>query len=350
MNPTIRVAVLMGGTSAEREVSLSTGRQILNALDKKKYSVYALDTLSGRLFLPAAELRDAGVQRLPGSELQVSTLADITQLAPGERPDVVFIALHGPGGEDGTVQGMLEVLGIPYTGSGVLASALAMDKAMTKRVLTASGVLMAHDLVLKRGHSVDFTASGLTLPVIIKPNRQGSTIGMSVVNSWLEMAPALDTAFKFDDKVVVEEFVAGTEITVPVLGNDDPETLPIVEIVPIGGFYDYEAKYTPGATDEIVPARISEACASEANRIALLCHSILGCRGMSRTDMIVTPSGKIYTLEVNTIPGMTPTSLLPRAAEAAGIPFPMLLDRLIGCALEGTVREIRDGLVWGGRP
>ena len=252
-----------------------------------------------------------------------------------DRPDVVFIALHGPGGEDGTVQGMLEVLGIPYTGSGVLASALAMDKAMAKRVLSSVGVRMPQDVTVRRGDGeAAARASRLALPVIVKPNRQGSTIGMGIVRDPSELDAALAAAFRHDDTALVEQFITGTEITVPVLGNDLLEVLPIVEIVPAGGFYDYQAKYTPGATDEIVPARIPAAVADEARNIALLCHRTLGCRGMSRADMIVTDAGEVYTLEVNTIPGMTPTSLLPRSAQAADIPFPRLLDRLIDLALE----------------
>ena len=331
-----KVAVLMGGTSAERDVSLSTGRQILNALDPDKYIVYALDTASGRKFLPTAQLGSlVGSLHAADGATEITALPQLPQVSPEQRPDVVFIALHGPGGEDGTVQGMLEVLGVPYTGSGVLASALAMDKAMTKRVLTSVGVRMPQDVMVRRGdYQASARAALLTLPVIVKPNRQGSTIGMSIVRDPSEMEAALLAAFEHDDAAIVEDFVSGTEITVPILGNDELEVLPIVEIVPTGGFYDYQAKYTPGATDEIVPARIPEAIAAEARRIATLCHQTLGCRGMSRTDMIVTHTGDIYTLEVNTIPGMTPTSLLPRSAEAAGIPFPRLLDRLIDFALE----------------
>lgn len=351
----IRVAVLMGGTSAEREVSLSTGRQILNSLDPSLYSVYALDTASGEKSLPAgaidsgptasgATLRvpqvavTADVGKLTSSDgsTEVQALTQLPQVAPDSRPDVVFIALHGPGGEDGTVQGMLELLGVPYTGSGVLASALAMDKAMSKRVLTSVGVRMPQDVTLKRGATAfELQFDGMVLPWIVKPSRQGSTIGMTVVNRADELEAALANAWEHDDTALVEQFIQGTEITVPVLGNDDLQTLPIVEIVPSSGFYDYAAKYTPGATDEIVPARLSASIADEARRIALLSHQTLGCRGMSRTDMIVTPDGAIYTLEVNTIPGMTPTSLLPRAAEAAGLPFSRLLDRLIDLALEG---------------
>ena len=327
-----KIAVLMGGTSAEREVSLSTGRQILNALDPDKYTVYALDTASGQKFLPAGITQPLGLLQAADGGAEITALPQLPQVSLEDRPDVVFIALHGKGGEDGTVQGMLEVLGLPYTGSGVLASALAMDKAMSKRVLTGVGVLMPRDVTLKRGEAMPEGA--LPVPLIVKPSRQGSTIGMTVVEKPQQLKAATDLAFQYDDVALVEQFITGTEITVPILGNDTLEVLPIVEIVPLGGFYDYEAKYTAGATDEIVPARIPDTVAAEARRIAELCHRTLGCRGMSRTDMIVTPEGEIYTLEINTIPGMRPTSLLPRSAQAAGYSFAQLLDRLIDLALE----------------
>ena len=305
MTQKLKVAVLMGGTSAEREVSLSTGKQILGALDDAKYAVTPLDT-----------------QDVP----------NLLSALSADRPDAAVIALHGKGGEDGTLQGLLDLLGIRYTGSGVLASALAMDKVMAKRVLMGAGVRMPEDVALRRGAKMQRRA--MPFPVIVKPNAQGSTIGMTVVHDESKMSGAVATAFEYDDMVLIEQFITGTEITVPILGNDTLEVLPIVEIVPAGGFYDYKAKYTAGATDEIVPARISEAVAMEARRIAKICHETLGCRGMSRTDMIVTPTGEIYTLEVNTIPGMTPTSLLPRSAEAAGFSFSQLLNKLIALALE----------------
>ena len=307
-----RVAVLMGGVSAERDVSLSTGRQILF----RRTSTIACTTV----VLPSGY---RPTPRFPSPRVV-------------SRPKQARCRRHraaraGRRGRDGS--GNAGVLGIPYTGSGVLASALAMDKAMCKRVLMSAGVRMPQDVVVRRGDGAARAALP-TLPVIVKPNRQGSTIGMSVVRDPSEMEAALADAFRHDDTALIESFVVGTEITVPVLGNEALEVLPIVEIVPSGGFYDYQAKYTPGATDEIVPARIPDAVAAEARRIAHLCHQTLGCRGMSRTDMIVTPQEDIYTLEVNTIPGMTPTSLLPRSAQAADIPFPRLLDRLIDLALE----------------
>lgn len=334
----LKLAVLMGGTSAEREVSLSTGRQILNALDRERYDVYALDTLTGDRSLPVV---NAGTLIAATGEA-VTNLADLNQIDRSGRrgtgiPDVVFIALHGPGGEDGAVQGMLEVFGIPYTGSGVLASALAMDKAMSKRVLTCEGVLMPKDVVVTRRKPIEpqlKSVASLSHPVIVKPSRQGSTFGVTIAATPQDLAAAVDMAFRYDEVALVEQLIVGTEITVPIIGNDDLEVLPIVEIVPAKGFYDYEAKYTPGATDEIVPARLPDVISEQARDIARTCHRVLGCRGMSRTDMIVTAAGEIYTLEVNTIPGMTPTSLLPRSAEAAGISFSQLLDRLINLALE----------------
>ena len=337
MDRKLRVAVLMGGTSAERPVSLSTGKQILSALDPCKYSVYALDTASGERYLPPTGLPDH-VQTLAdtASGKPVLTVAGLQNVSETERPDVVFIALHGRGGEDGTVQGMLELMGVPYVGSGVLASALAMDKAMCKKVLVSEGIKMPRGLALRRRDAAGRARVGeIPLPVVVKPNSEGSSFGVTIVENAAKLEAAIDMAFTFDDTILIEQFIRGTEISVPVLGNDEPVALPIVEIVPLSGFYDYESKYTAGATDEIVPARLSSDASYQASQIAVECHLILGCRGMSRTDMIVTAEQEVYTLEVNTIPGMTPTSLLPRSAQAAGIPFPQLLDRLVAFALEG---------------
>lgn len=313
-----RVAVLMGGKSAERDVSLMTGKQILESLDPEKYIV---------------------------SELQSEDLPGLAAMPPSQRPDVVFIALHGPGGEDGTVQGFLEVLRIPYTGSGVLASALAMDKVRCKALLGTEQIIMPMDVVFEKWDAARIRRAGrevghnLGYPVVVKPSRQGSTFGATVVVEEEDMADALREAFRYDTTALVEQKLEGIEITVAVLGNRSATTLPIVEIVPRNGFFDYEAKYSSEAgiaAEEIVPARITEEAAVEAREIALRCHRLLGCRGMSRTDMFVTEDDGVVTLEVNTIPGMAPTSLLPKAAAAAGIPFPKLLDGLITLALETT--------------
>lgn len=342
----LKVAVLMGGLSAERDISLSTGRQILERLDKSTYEAFAVDAA----LMPGSNLvheRGAGVEIWAVSEArqaldEMGGLASVTDMVE-KRPDVVVIALHGKYGEDGTVQGMLELLGIPYTGSGVLASSLAMDKSMAKKVLAADGIPVPH--------SVDFSLSGewdreaiaadvaaLGYPVIVKPSRQGSTIGMTKVECPRELNNAIKEAAAYDSRIVIEKFITGMELTVGVLGNDAPYALPVVEIVPVTGFYDYEAKYTPGATEEIVPARISDELTNRAQDIAVKAHKALGCCGMCRVDMMLSGDG-FSVLEVNTIPGMTPTSLLPRAAEAAGISFGELLDRLIGYALEeGSAR------------
>lgn len=341
----LNVAVLMGGLSSERAVSLSTGRMILESLDKDKYNVMPVDTAvfsgSARRILPGSETEVAAISEAEKGLKSIGPLYSITDMVASKdyKVDVAFIALHGKYGEDGTIQGMLELLGIPYTGSGVLASALAMDKIMSKRVLRFSDVPVPE--------SIDFTDKAelnnifleeivlpLGYPIIVKPNRQGSTIGMRKVESEKELRQAVEEAFKYDSQALIEQFVTGTEITVGVLGNGNPQALPIIEIVPAKGFYDYEAKYTPGATNEIVPARISESATERARALALTAHKALGCRGMSRVDMIVKPDDDIVVLEVNTIPGMTPTSLLPTAAKAAGIEFPELLDRLIQLALE----------------
>lgn len=339
----MNVAVLMGGTSTEREVSLSTGRMIMEALDPEKYIAFAVDTArfgeaaleSGRLSLPETAA-DACSSDVLAEMLPLDQVAYPNRLHP--KPDVAFIALHGRFGEDGTVQGLLELLGIPYVGSGVLASALALDKIMARKVMEYEGIPVPRGIAVR--HPVDMQALARRIeremgyPAVIKPNRQGSTIGLSIARTAAELPAAMDLAFKYDEDVLIEEFIEGTEITGAVIGNDDPQVLPIIEIVPASGFYDYYSKYTPGATEEIVPARIPEALYRRAEELALACHKALGCRGMSRTDMMIRGED-VYVIETNTIPGMTPTSLVPCAAKAAGIEFPDLLDRLIGFALEG---------------
>ncbi|MBN2847106.1 MAG: D-alanine--D-alanine ligase [Coriobacteriia bacterium] len=298
----------MGGTSAEREVSLSTGSQVVSALEERGHRVASVDS-ADEGFIEA--LRTGGF-------------------------DVVFICLHGRFGEDGTVQGALELLGIPYVGSGVLASALAMDKVMSKRVFDAAGLLTPAWLVVRRGETLEpeDAASVLGPKMVVKPASEGSSVGMSIVHEPAELPAALALAFEHDVVVVVEAFVAGAEVTVGVIGNSDPVALPTLEVVPEHEFYDYESKYVPGMSRHIIPARVSEQARGECQRIALEAHRTLGCRGMSRADTIVTADGQVHLLEVNTIPGMTRTSLLPDAARAAGIEFPELCERLVALALE----------------
>jgi len=305
----LRLALIAGGVSGEREVSLNGAREVQKALDPEKYEVVRYD--------PATDL---------------ALLA-----ADADRIDVAFILLHGIHGEDGTMQGFLELLNIPYQGAGVLGSALAMDKNLAKTLYRLHGLPVAEwemaepDDVKNPQRLLD----RLQLPLVIKPVRQGSSIGMSIVRQAENLPSALKTAFEHDSSVMVEEFISGREITVGVVGNDELQALPLVEIIPGEqyDFFDYEAKYKPGATREVCPAEVSDQIKEKAQGYGLTAHRALQLRGYSRSDMIVTGED-IYILETNTIPGMTPTSLLPQAAREFGLSFSALLDRLIELSLE----------------
>ncbi|MGQ9485054.1 MAG: D-alanine--D-alanine ligase family protein [Desulfosoma sp.] len=307
----LRVALLAGGVSAEREVSLKSAQQVLHALDKEKYEVFRYDP---REDLPRL-VQDAS------------------------RIDVALIILHGRLGEDGTIQGFLESLGIPYQGSGVLGSAVAMNKIVSKRLYEQAGISVAPYVVIDRRDpsACERIVQELGLPVVIKPEHEGSSIGLSIVRHEKDLPQALDKAWAYDRRCLVEKYIPGIEVTGGVLGNDDLQALPLVEIVPGNQyeFFNYEAKYTPGASKEICPARLSPPLTQRAQELALRAHRALCCRGYSRTDMMVhVETEEIYVLETNTIPGMTPTSLFPQAAAAAGLSFSQLLDRLIDLALE----------------
>ncbi|CAK8720130.1 D-alanine--D-alanine ligase [Candidatus Electrothrix laxa] len=305
----IRLALIAGGTSGEREVSLKGAAEVEQALNKDKYEVVRYD--------PATDL--------------ARLAADAKQL------DAAFILLHGIHGEDGTVQGMLELLGIPYQGAGVLGSALAMDKNLAKTMYRLHGLPIAAWEMASKKHITDPAPllDKLTLPLVIKPIRQGSSLGMSVVREAEQLSPALATAFEHDNQVMVEEFIKGREITVGVIGNEELIPLPLVEIIPDAKyeFFDYEAKYQLGATREVCPAEVDDSIRNKAQQYGLTAHLALQLRGYSRTDMIIRDD-EIFLLETNTIPGMTPTSLLPQAAAQAGLDFPTLLDRLIALAME----------------
>ncbi|MGD0623068.1 MAG: D-alanine--D-alanine ligase [Thermacetogeniaceae bacterium] len=301
-----RVAVLMGGTSAEREISLRTGGQISNALSERGFAV--------RKFDPAGKF--------------ISGLEEFN-------PDVVFIALHGKFGEDGTIQSLLEVLGYAYTGSGVLSSALAMDKVMSKKVFLAEGITTpAHrsfrkEEISDHERARDELGGLFSYPVIVKPSRQGSTIGVTKVEREVDLEQALDLALRFDDQVIVEQFIAGIEVTASVLGTRDPEVLPLIEIVSETGFYDYTAKYSKSLSHHIIPARVAPETALQIERIALRAYQALNCRQFARVDFMVSRENIPYVLEVNTIPGLTETSLFPDAAKAVGISFSDLVARLV---------------------
>jgi D-alanine-D-alanine ligase len=311
----VKVAVLTGGRSAEREVALNTGAQVAAALRGRRYEVVTIDT--GK----------------PG-------FLDRLQ---GEAPGVAFICLHGRFGEDGTIQGLLELLDTPYVGSGVLASALAMDKVMSKRFFVAEGLPTPPYVTLRARQAPDYDAivAEIGAKTVVKPAHEGSSVGMTIVHAPIELQAAVEKAFGYDDVVIVEQFVEGVEVTTAVLGNDDPAALPTLEIVPEHEYYDYESKYVPGMSRHIIPARVGEKAQRECQRIAVAAHVALGCAGISRADTIVTPGGDVLLLEVNTIPGMTTTSLVPDAARAAGIEFPELCDRLVGLALESWKARCR---------
>ena len=309
----LRVALIAGGLSGEREVSMKSGDAVERALDPKKYEVRRYDPREDLGLL----LKNSG------------------------NIDLALILLHGRYGEDGSMQGLLDLLGIPYVGSGILGSALAMNKRIAKSVFRAEGLLVADDVLLYRGepYSLDQIVERLGASSVVKPASEGSSIGVTICHSKEELLKGVDKAFHHDREILVERFLNGKEITCCVLGNKSLEALPVIEIVPNPEytFFDYQAKYTPGATSEICPARISQAQTQEVQSCAIRAHRALQCRDWSRTDMILN-EGKVYVLETNTIPGMTETSLVPLAARTAGMAFSELVDRLIGLCMEREKR------------
>jgi D-alanine-D-alanine ligase len=300
-----KIAVMMGGLSREREISLKTGKAILKALSEKGYTVTAIDVKE-----------------------------DIGETLIKEKIEIGFLALHGRFGEDGTIQGMLELMRIPYTGSDVLASALAMHKIMAKKFFLCEKIPTPRFEVfqreeIKKGHQKKIS---LPLPVVVKPAREGSTIGVSIVRKEEELGSALKKAAEYDEEILVEEFMKGKEITVGIL-EDIP--LPIIEIVPKSGFYDFHSKYTKGETQYILPARISREKYLYAQEISLKAFQTLGCSGVARVDLMTDENENPFVIDINTMPGMTETSLLPKAAGYAGIPFGDLVERiLLGASLK----------------
>lgn len=300
-----RIAVLMGGDSEEREVSLISGRRVMDALRDQGFETVAID--------PAK----------PG---------ELAQLATDGGFDAAFVALHGRYGEGGSVQGLLDMLGIPYTGSDPLASALAMNKAASLAILRQAGLTTPQGRLARRGDALQIGP-----PCAVKPNSGGSTLGVSIVRNPDRLDAALERAWALDEAALVEELIEGVEISATILGLDDPICLPLVEILPRQGFYDFQAKYEQGATEEIVPARISMQATERASEAALVAHKAIGCRGLSRVDMIIRDDEPVI-LEINTVPGLTPTSLAPRCAEAAGISFGELCRLQIEYALQSWSR------------
>ena len=310
-NQKLRIALIAGGTSGERQVSLNGAKGVEAALGSEKFIVHRYD--------PATDLKKLA--------------ADAPEI------DFAFILLHGLFGEDGTMQGFLDLLDVPYQGSGVLGSAIAMDKNLAKELYKLNGlpvadwqVFTADDVINK-----DELTSRFGLPVVIKPVREGSSLGLTLAKTEEELADGIKRALVHDTQVMVEAYVKGRELTVGVLGNKDLQPLPVIEIVPGEefAFFDYDAKYKPGASEEICPAEISDEVTTLTQRYAVVAHRALRLKGYSRTDMMFSEDGSIYLLETNTIPGMTATSLMPQAAAAYGLAFPQFLERLVELGMEG---------------
>ncbi|MEO8065284.1 MAG: D-alanine--D-alanine ligase [Candidatus Doudnabacteria bacterium] len=335
----LRIALIFGGTSQEREISLKSGKNVAENLSKKKYDVTPVEiSEKGQWLISSPTIKQ--IEKL-GYTKKISSNREIVPIDKNSQGkiDVAFLALHGPGGEDGTIQGVLQSLGVKYTGSGILASALAMDKAKTKRVVASEGILVAPHVILNseeyRKNSKKYL-NKLHGKLVIKPNRIGSSLGVTIAKSKKEIKAGIRRAFEHDSEILIEEYLSGRELTVPVLGNQKLQALPVIEILPKRGseFFDFRAKYNPDYSDEIVPAHIPRSLAKNLQERAVLIHKLLGCRGVSRSDFIVKDNGQIYFLEINTIPGMTANSLTPKSAKAAGISYPQFLDKLIGLALD----------------
>ncbi len=302
----MKIAVLYGGTSGEREVSLSTGKGIIQALRENGHEVTGIDFHPERL----DELL----------ELKV---------------DLVFIGLHGKFGEDGRIQGLLDILDIPYVGSGVLASALAMDKAKAKQIFEKNQLPVAKGIAIPvKRHTqqeiIDLIQGKFTPPYVVKPNQEGSTLGLTIVKETEQLPEAVKNAVQSDDTLLVEEFIPGREFTVAVIGaQGEEQALPVIEIIPKNEYYDFDSKYKPGGSEHIIPARISDSLTGQLQTFAVRAHQLLGCDVYSRVDFIVSEAGEPIVLEVNTLPGMTPTSLFPDAAKVVGWSYEQMVEKFV---------------------
>jgi len=307
-----KIGVLLGGRSAEREVSLRTGEAIYNALLAIGYDAVKIDVDQ-----------------------------NIVENLKNQQINLAYIALHGKYGEDGTIQGLLEMLDIPYTGSDVLASAIAINKIATKKILLYEGLPTPKFFTISRSEYSDNQLGSLLdkvmalgLPVVIKAPTQGSTIGISFVHHQGEISSAIEQAFLYDHTILVEKMVDGVEVTASVIGNENPKVLPLIEIYSATGVYDYTAKYTVGLSNHIIPPRLPDSVQLIIKDLAYKTYLAIGCRGLSRVDFMVDQAGQPYILEVNTIPGMTETSLFPDAAKAAGISFTTLVNKIVELAIQ----------------
>lgn len=331
----MKVAVLFGGVSVERDVSLASGSQVVEALREFGHDVVAVDTALGVLSSEQeAAVLNTKIGALPPDTAALDLLAtgDLTRLTSAPQladVDVYFLALHGGAGEGGPLQALLDIGGVVYTGSGHTASAMAMDKDVTKRLLRDAGVATP-DWLMTPADTADVEAR-LGYPVVVKPSKQGSTVGLTVVKARAQLQPALDLAYRYDDEVMLERFVPGRELTVPIL---DDAALPVGEIIPEHEIFDYECKYQPGMSQEIFPADLADAVAANVQHLALEAHRALKLGGYSRVDFRLDDDGVAWCLELNTLPGLTAQSLVPKSARAAGMTFPEFCDRVCRLALE----------------
>lgn len=333
----MRVTVLTGGTSAERDVALASAVQIIGALRSRGHDVAVVDTARGyipeddehALLSGVVGTEPPSIQQLRALE-QGLLLSGLANLAVVRDAEVLFLALHGGRGEDGTIQTLLEMVGVPYTGSGRLGSAMAMDKDISKRLFRAAGVATADWVMAPAAR--DQVGHDFGWPVVVKPSKQGSTVGLSVVKTPGEYERAVALAGQYDDEVMIERFVPGRELTVGVL---EGRPLAVGEIIPRHEIFDYECKYTPGMSQEIFPAELPPDVTGECQRLGLLAHEALKLGGYSRVDFRLTAAGELFCLEVNTLPGMTATSLLPQSAQAVGIAFPELCERICRATRRG---------------
>ena len=319
-----RIGVLMGGASSEREISLKSGNAVLGALKK------------------------SGVQAI-SIDIKTENIAENIRLLKESKIDCAFIAMHGRFGEDGQLQALLDSLKIIYSGSGSLASRLAMDKVASRKIFQGHNLAVPRYTVL---NNIDYAKynkeiGNLALPWVIKPATHGSSVGLSIIEKKKGLSEALNLAFNFDKTVIIEEYIPGREMTVGIL---DEQPLPVIEIIPKNKFFDYQAKYQYGMTEYIVPAKLEEAVILKLQSLALSAHKLLGCKGFSRADIILDTKNTPYILELNSIPGLTPTSLLPKAARAAGIEFEQLCLRLVELAYEKAQDRFKTASIQNAGP
>jgi D-alanine-D-alanine ligase len=333
MTDRIRVAVLAGGRSSEHDISVASARSVVAALDPARYETVVIEIdRSGRWELASGrgELVESGIETLP-------VVADSRPAAALGQVDVVLPILHGPFGEDGTVQGLLELAGVPYVGAGVAASALCMDKDLFKAVLRDRGITVARNVTLRDGDAAEHP---FDYPVFVKPARLGSSVGISKVDGPDELAAAVELARRHDEKVLIEEGVPGVEVECGVLGNRDPVASAVGEIVAHADWYDYAAKYDAGGMELVIPARISPETDERVRELAVRSFVATECEGMARIDFFIRPDGEVVVNEINTIPGFTSTSVYARLFEATGVSYTELLDRLVALALERHERRM----------